>query len=96
MEELGFLDSLLDLLDLMLSAHTVDFCSGGLQRWNWKVTFFALRAVRPAQWRCDQAPQDSHWTIQEPSSVTVPHLHLTFELLQMWILAPRGQSPARG
>lgn len=94
---MGLLDGLLDLLDLTLSAHTIDFfCIGGLQRWNWKVTFFALWAVRPAQWRCDQAPQDSHWTIQEPSSVTVLHLHLTFELLQVWILAPRGQSPARG
>ena len=44
---------------------------------------FALRAVSPAQFRCDQEPHVSHWTIWEPSSVVVPHLQLTFELLQL-------------
>ena len=75
---------LVDLLVFVLDARCVDFfCVGGLQIWHLKVAFFALRAVSPAQFRCDQEPHVSHWTIWEPSSVVVPHLQLTFELLQL-------------
>ena len=80
-DELDFLD---DLLVFVLDARWDDFfCAEGLQVWHLKVAFFALRAVSPAQCRCDQEPHVSHWTIWEPSSVVVPHLQLTFELLQV-------------
>ena len=78
-EELEFL---VDLLDFVLDPHCVDFfCMEGLQIWHLKVAFFALQAVRPAQCRCDQEPHVSHWTIWEPSSMVVPHLQFTFELV---------------
>ena len=77
------LDFLVDLLVFVLGAHCVDFfCVGGLQIWHLKVAFFTLRAVSPAQCRCDQEPHVSHWTIWEPSSMVVPHLQLAFDLLQ--------------
>ena len=77
------LDFLVDLLDFVFGARCVDFCVEGLQIWHLKMAFFALRAVSPAQCRCDQEPQVSHWTIREPSSLVTPHLQLTFELLQL-------------
>ena len=80
-DELDFLD---DLLVFVLDARWDDFiCAEGLQVWHLKVAVFALQAVSPAQCRCDQEPHVSHWTIWEPSSVVVPHLQLTFELLQV-------------
>ena len=78
------LDFLVALLVFELVAHCVNFfCVERLQIWHLKVAFFALRAVRPAQYRCDQEPHVSHWTIWESSSVVVPRLQLTFELLQL-------------
>ena len=81
------LDFLADLLVFVLDARWVDFvgffCAEGLQVWHLKVAFFALQAVSPAQCRCDQEPHISHWTIWESSSMVVPHLQLTFELLQL-------------
>ena len=74
------LDELDALLVFVLDARWDFFCTEGLQVWHLKVASFALRAVSPAQCRCDQEPHVSHWTIWELSSVVslVPRLISSF------------------